>query len=226
MLRYAVLLDAGFVKRKLKPIPPADRLAAADFATLVSAIRAHDCLKDHRLHRIYFYDAEPLDRSIEHPVTKEIIDYKATATYVENTAILRDVGALRNVALRKGELSHDGWTPKWWALLKAGKYDKATDTLSLKSTDLKPIIRQKGVDMRIGLDIAALTLKKHVEIVVLVTADSDFVPAMKFARREGVQLYLFSLGHGMKDEMTPNADVLIDATAKELIDQAGLVAAP
>ena len=39
--------------------------------------------------------------------------------------------------------------------------------------------------MRVGLDIASLTLKKQVEVIVLVTGDSDFVPAMKFARREG-----------------------------------------
>ena len=36
--------------------------------------------------------------------------------------------------------------------------------------------------MRVGLDIASLTLKKQVEVIVLVTGDSDFVPAMKFAR--------------------------------------------
>ncbi len=46
---------------------------------------------------------------------------------------------------------------------------------------LRPDIRQKGVDMRIGLDIASLTLKQQVQVVVLVTADSDFIPAMKFA---------------------------------------------
>src|SRR5690606_8909702 len=46
-------------------------------------------------------------------------------------------------------------------------------------------LRQKGVDMRIGLDIAALTLKRFVGTIVLVSGDSDFVPAAKLARREG-----------------------------------------
>ena len=64
--------------------------------------------------------------------------------------------------------------------------------------------------MRIGLDIASLTLKHHVQIVVLVTADSDFIPAMKFARREGAQLFLVTLGHGIRDEMREHADLVIE----------------
>lgn len=217
MLRYAILLDAGFVKRKLKPIS-AEPLTAASFEILVSAIRAHPSLAEHRLHRVYFYDAAPLSRSVDHPVTGEALEYGATDVYHANVALLKEVAKLPHVALRQGELSHDGWGAKWKSLIKADKYDKASDTLTLKSADLKPVIRQKGVDMRIGMDIAALTLKKHVEIVVLVTADSDFVPAMKFARREGAQLHLFSLGHGLKEEVIANTDVLVAATAKSLID--------
>lgn len=82
-------------------------------------------------------------------------------------------------------------------------------TLSIKAGDLQPNIRQKGVDMRIGLDIANLTLKKQAQVIVLATADSDFVPAMKFARREGAQLILITLGHGVKPSMVEHADVVI-----------------
>ena len=51
--------------------------------------------------------------------------------------------------------------------------------------------------MRTGLDIASLTLKKQVNMLVLVTGDADFVPPMKFARREGVQFVLVALGHSV-----------------------------
>lgn len=37
---------------------------------------------------------------------------------------------------------------------------------------------------RATLDIAAIILKGHADVFVLVAGDSDFVPAMKFARRE------------------------------------------
>ena len=77
-------------------------------------------------------------------------------------------------------------------------------------TTFVPDVHQKGVDMRIGLDIASLTLKKHVEIIVLVTGDSDFVPAMKFARREGAQLFLVPLGSRVTDDVREHCDLMLD----------------
>lgn len=61
--------------------------------------------------------------------------------------------------------------------------------------------------MRIGLDIASLTLKKQVDIIVLITGDSDFIPAMKFARKEGVQLYLVRLSHSVIPELYEHSDL-------------------
>lgn len=61
---------------------------------------------------------------------------------------------------------------------------------ALSNDDVSLDLRQKGVDMRIGLDIAALALKRFVNTIVLVTGDSDFVPAAKLARREGLQFIL------------------------------------
>lgn len=82
---------------------------------------------------------------------------------------------------------------------------------TITADHLRPVISQKGVDMRLGLDIAALTLKRQADIIVLVTGDSDFVPAMKFARREGAQIFLAPLGHGIRDSLREHADlVLID----------------
>lgn len=46
--------------------------------------------------------------------------------------------------------------------------------------------KQKGIDMKIGIDIATLTLKKLVQKIVLI----DFVPATKLARIEGIILPL------------------------------------
>jgi uncharacterized LabA/DUF88 family protein len=86
--------------------------------------------------------------------------------------------------------------------------------VTLAAADLEPNIQQKGVDMRIGLDIAALTMKGHADAIVLVAGDSDLVPAMKFARREGAQLYLVTLGHTVRTEMLEHADVVLDVTAE------------
>ncbi len=62
------------------------------------------------------------------------------------------------------------------------------DGLSEKDVDLS--LRQKGVDMRLGIDIASITLKKQADTLILVTGDSDFVPAAKLARREGAEVIL------------------------------------
>jgi uncharacterized LabA/DUF88 family protein len=74
-------------------------------------------------------------------------------------------------------------------------------------------LSQKGVDMRIGLDIAALALKRIVQVVVLVTADTDFIPAMKFACREGLQLFLVTLGNSIHDGLWPTLAFLPDPSS-------------
>lgn len=64
----------------------------------------------------------------------------------------------------------------------------------LMDEDFAPGFRQKALDMRIGIDIASLTLKKQADTIILVHADSDFVPATKLARREGVEVILNPCG--------------------------------
>ena len=44
--------------------------------------------------------------------------------------------------------------------------------------------------MRIGVDISSLAFKKQVSQIVLISGDSDFVPAAKQARREGIDFIL------------------------------------
>ena len=48
--------------------------------------------------------------------------------------------------------------------------------------------------MKIGLDIAWMSSKKTIDKLVLVAGDSDFVSPMKFARKEGILVYLYPMG--------------------------------
>jgi uncharacterized LabA/DUF88 family protein len=75
--------------------------------------------------------------------------------------------------------------------------------------DFVPNIEQKGVDLRIGLDIARLALRQLVRAIVVVTGDSDLVPAFKFARREGVRVFLDHLGHGVRRELKVHVDQIL-----------------
>jgi uncharacterized LabA/DUF88 family protein len=71
---------------------------------------------------------------------------------------------------------------------------------------VRPEIRQKRVDIKIGLDVAWLSSRRIVERIALVAGDTDFIPAMKFARREGVQVILVPLGSHPHPELVEHAD--------------------
>jgi uncharacterized LabA/DUF88 family protein len=69
-------------------------------------------------------------------------------------------------------------------------------------------LHQKGVDMRIGIDIASLTLKQQVDTIILVAGDSDFVPAAKMARREGIEFILDPLWQEVSADLFEHIDGL------------------
>lgn len=62
--------------------------------------------------------------------------------------------------------------------------------------------------MRIGLDIASLALSHNVQTVVLVSADADFVPAAKLARRAGVKFILDPLWQRIPNDLNEHIDGL------------------
>ncbi len=79
---------------------------------------------------------------------------------------------------------------------------------NLQPGDVSLGLRQKGVDMRIAIDIASLTLKHQVSTIVLVAGDSDFVPAAKLARREGMEFILDPLWQKVNDDLFEHIDAL------------------
>jgi uncharacterized LabA/DUF88 family protein len=61
--------------------------------------------------------------------------------------------------------------------------------------------------MRIGIDVATLALKHTVDRIILFSGDADMIPAIKLARREGVQVYLVKLGTwALKAHLIEDAD--------------------
>jgi uncharacterized LabA/DUF88 family protein len=201
-ISYAVLLDGGFLRHKLGTArSPVDATAISEFADQITTL---PCLCGMRLHRIFFYDAEPLEAVATLPLGGGTVDFGRSTVVSRNKRIQAALVRKPFLALRLGELFHEGWRLRRSVLQKDGPQ------IMIGAQEFEPDIRQKGVDMRIGLDIASLTLKQQVQVVVLVTADSDFVPAMKFARREGAQLFLITLGHGIREGMRAHADLVIE----------------
>lgn len=64
--------------------------------------------------------------------------------------------------------------------------------------------------MKIGLDIAWMASKRTVDKIVLVAGDSDFISPMKFARKEGLMVYLDPMRQpNIKLDLREHADFVI-----------------
>lgn len=83
-----------------------------------------------------------------------------------------------------------------------------------------PVLRQKRVDMKIGLDVAWLASRRIVDRIALVTTDTDFFPAMKFARREGLQVVLVPLDQRPRPDLVEHADEVRAVNLKPLAPRA------
>ena len=111
------------------------------------------------------------------------------------------------MALRLGTLKEDGtWMirPRVVKDLLKGK----TTIADLKEDDVYLEVRQKGIDMKIGVDIASLSLKRFVDVIVLFSGDSDFVPAAKLARREGIDFVLDPMHANVESQLFEHIDGL------------------
>ena len=62
--------------------------------------------------------------------------------------------------------------------------------------------------MKIGLDIASLSYKRQVDQIILISGDSDFVPAAKLARREGIDFILDPMWNDISDDLFEHIDGL------------------
>jgi uncharacterized LabA/DUF88 family protein len=203
--RLAILLDGEYVKKVLQhllrrfPTPE-------DVIVEVSRIRADADLSGLAIYRVFYYTAEPLAGPALNPLSGAQLIFDRTPTYARNRRLIDRIENQPDVAVRRGTLVHQGWEIGR-AALRALTDGRKT---SVDAGDLVPKIQQKGVDMRIGLDIASLALKRIVSTIVVVTGDSDLVPAMKLARREGVRVYLDTLGQAhVRPELKKHADRIL-----------------
>ena len=148
---------------------------------------------DEELHRVLYYDCAPYSGRTKLPVSGATHEFKGSDAW------LRNLASRPFFAVRRGVLKFRGWKPR--SIPIAGK--------PLSDSDFKPDFEQKGVDMRIGLDIAVISGTGTVDRVVLVAADTDFVPAMKHGRRAGIQIVVVKfLGGNLSSDLGAHADLV------------------
>ena len=209
-MKTAILVDGGFYRKRAQSMI-GEKTAQERVDELYDYCRRHLNERDryhHELYRIFYYDCPPMDKKIHHPFLKKQIDFSKSDLYVWMTSFLEALKEKRKVALRLGKLAdaqaHYTLRPKVVKRMCNG----SMDLTSLVESDFMIAVDQKGVDMKIGLDIASLAYKKQIDQIVLISGDSDFVSAAKLARREGIDFVLDPLGAPIKPDLFEHIDGL------------------
>lgn len=226
-MKAAVLVDGGYYRKIIKS---SEETKPKNYANdLITYCMRH--LKEKRgsdniyfeLYRIFYYDCPPLDKSLYHPLTKQVINMKNHPHYKWMNEFLKELTKKRKLALRLGRLSENetNYTLKYDIVKKL--LNNSVTLENLNENDFYLTSKQKGVDMKIGVDIASLSYKRQVDKIVLIAGDSDFVPASKLARREGIDFVLDPLGRKIKDDLFEHIDGLRSFNHKNKKDLHGLL---
>lgn len=206
MIRVAILVDGGFYRRRAKY--HWGKLSAWDRADeIIDYCHLH--AKGKYLYRIFYYDCPPPTKSYTHPLTGKTIDFEKEPSTIWANDLFDCLKRKRKLALRMGKLEERQKHPfkiKYNVVkeLISGKRDIS----SLAENDFELDIGQKGVDMRIGLDVSSLAFKKQVDQIILISGDSDFVPVAKHARREGIDFILDPMGQKINEDLQEHIDGL------------------
>lgn len=75
--------------------------------------------------------------------------------------------------------------------------------------DGRPKYIQKQVDVLMTIDIVTLSMKHLITSAKIIAGDADFVPAIQFAKNEGVVVELFYCPYGMNDGERMTSDELL-----------------
>ena len=169
-LKSALLIDGGHLRALV-------RRTEYNYDPQFIERTAHACFAEAEvLFRIFYYDCPPFRGEVRLPVSGERFAFD------QSDAWLLALASKDWFAVRRGVLKFRGFTPKQTPISGGALCDQ----------DFRPNFEQKGVDMRIGLDIARFCETKAVGRILLITNDTDCIPAMKFARIAGLQVGLVS----------------------------------
>ena len=206
MIKTAILVDGGFYRRRVTRYSQNE--SASDAADRLFRYCMKHLGRDGFLYRVLYYDCPPSEKKVFHPLLRRVVDLKKEPQYHWVSDFFAQLKRKRKFALRMGKLAEEQASYNLKSTvtkdLLSGK--KTLETLS--PDDFSISLKQKGVDMRIGIDIVSMALKKQVDRIILISGDSDFVPAAKFARREGIDFILDPLGADIKPELSEHIDGL------------------
>ena len=220
-MKTAILVDGGFyLKRYMrlysKQSGSEPRDAVIFLNKLVQGHMARLNEKDsgnRELYRVFFYDCPPILKKAHLPISNKAIDFSKTKQAQFRLCLHEELKKQRKVALRLGHLSnHGSWEIRPGKLKQVLQGKLRFEDLTDKDFNLG--VRQKGVDMKIGLDIASLSYKRLVDRIILISGDADFVSAAKLARREGMDFILDPLWHPIDPSLNEHIDGLQSVSSR------------
>lgn len=207
-IKVAVMIDGGFFIKRYNHNWNKERSHTPQEVVDNLYTLAHNHIgKENFLYRIFYYDCLPLEKRVHNPITSRCIVLEKNEEAIFRKDIIEHLKQKRKVALRLGELKDTG---KWFIKARHTKplISGAISISELREEDVFYEMRQKSIDMKIGVDIASLALKRFVDKIVLISGDSDFVPAAKLARREGIDFVLDPMGANIDKSLFEHIDGL------------------
>lgn len=170
--KTVILIDGGFLRVKTTH-------AGKKYDPGFIESFAHRCIcEDEEILRVLYYDCAPYSGSVKLPVSGNPHTFSGSDKWLDELAS-KDL-----FAVRRGVLKFRGFKPKQTPVHITGQ---------LTDADFVPDFEQKGVDMRIGLDIASYSQSRVADRIILVSNDTDCVPALKYGRRHGLQIVIIGL---------------------------------
>lgn len=208
-MKTAILVDGGFYRKRAQGIfgikLPEER---ADELNNYCWRHLKEKNVTHELYRIFYYDCFPIEKKLYHPFLKQQIDFSKTDMNVWMNTFLEELKKKRKFALRMGKLAEAQAHYTIRADIVKKLCNGTIKFEDLGERDFTLNLDQKGVDMKIGIDIASMAYKRQVDKIILLSGDSDFVPAAKLARREGIDFVLDPMGAPIKPDLFEHIDGL------------------
>lgn len=135
-------------------------------------------------------------------------------TYLWRTSFFEHLAGMRKVAMRMGNVTVGGlhYTMREQAIKDLAMGKRLISELGKRDYRLVGV-KQSGVDMRIGIDVTSMADDRIVSQIVLIAGDSDFVPAIKFARRRGIDFLVDPMGSkNVRSDLAEESDGIEDMT--------------
>lgn len=184
-MKTIVLIDGGHLRvlaRQAGLIYDADLIEAVGLGCVDRA---------EALIRIQYYDCVPFNGVVRLPVTGVERDFAGTDRW------LYDLSERDYMMVRLGTLKFRGFKPRALPLAPG-----------LTDDDFRPDFEQRGLDLRIGLDIADIVSQRAAERLIWVTGDPGLAPAFEHARQRGLQVIVVTFpGQRVPPELLWASDV-------------------